>query len=507
MFYVADVRRRYGDEDDTRPSDRLMSTMFIPSRVLERNNLEILVSSYNTGSAAAAGLQDLGALQDAVLVPPLHTPTSSTGRYQSLTYPVHKAVLFGDGLEKCLILGKYLDSVAKQDLRSDMVHVALGLPAPESPSNQRLPKQFSVIDVKLAEDSLALFRQSTSNSIAYERGWFRSGLPSVSSWFTPPTSSSSVSLKLEVANLVSSVLLSTTTALIEAETEALEAFTSAASVSVPDSSTRRSLLNATAVWAELAHSELRDGLDIAFDGRPWRKLAWWKLFWRVDDVSMILSDLVSRRFLTEAEKNIIWVAGRMDEAGLLEGTHAPLSKELTQVEPLPAAEEDRHSPPAPLMLPPPRDDENATRPILAPWPQQIPSARYITTAVTIPALQSLAQRLVLQTLSTVTLTSTLGSLMYITGNTAYQAGAVAALGAVLALARMQKVWEREREKWMGEVRESGRLALKETEKGVRISIMRQRETAQVEDPVLVEERRMAREALENAAEQLHKLRP
>ncbi|RDJ93213.1 hypothetical protein B4Q13_23445, partial [Lacticaseibacillus rhamnosus] len=45
-------------------------------------------------------------------------------------------------------------------------------------------------------------------------------------------------------------------------------------------------------------------------------MGWWKLFWRVDDVSMIASDILNQRFLPEAQSEIIFLAGRIAQSGV-----------------------------------------------------------------------------------------------------------------------------------------------------------------------------------------------
>jgi hypothetical protein len=51
-------------------------------------------------------------------------------------------------------------------------------------------------------------------------------------------------------------------------------------------------------------------------------------------------------------------------------------------------------------------------------------------------------------------------------STLYEAGAVAALGIVYSLGRMQRKWEAARSFWEGEVREEGRKAVRGAEESV-----------------------------------------
>ena len=119
-----------------------------------------------------------------------------------------------------------------------------------------------------------------------------------------------------------------------------------------------------------------------------------------------------------------------------------------------------------------------------------------------PPLQALAQRLILQTMSTTSLSSALSALLWISSScSVFEASAVAALGLTFSLRRMQKLWEGARESWQGTVREEGRRTLKGTEDLVRM-IVRSKEQgrAQVDEGAL--ERRRAREAVKAVREAL-----
>ncbi|KAI0118561.1 hypothetical protein F4776DRAFT_634619 [Hypoxylon sp. NC0597] len=200
-------------------------------------------------------------------------------------------------------------------------------------------------------------------------------------------------------------------------------------------------------WAESAHGELQEQLDLAFSSRRWRKLGWWKLFWRVDDVGMLTNDILSQRFLPNSERSAIFLAGRMKEAGV---TLGPFPNPSSTNE---NGAESR------------RSDTTSPEPEPVPWPVNIPATRRYLQTETIPALQALAQKLTLQTLSTSGLTTALGVLVYLSTltTTLYEAGTVAALGIVWSLRRMQKKWETARAFWEGEVREEGRKAVRGVE--------------------------------------------
>jgi hypothetical protein len=102
---------------------------------------------------------------------------------------------------------------------------------------------------------------------------------------------------------------------------------------------------------------------------------------------------------------------------------------------------------------------------LQPWPLHIPATRNYLAQETVPALQALAQKLVLQALSTSSLASVFAGLMYVSSVSTglYECGAVAALGIVWSLRKMQGKWETARKFWEGEVREEGRKAVRGVE--------------------------------------------
>jgi hypothetical protein len=272
------------------------------------------------------------------------------------------------------------------------------------------------------------------------------------------------------------------------------------------SSALESLRNDLNSWAQSAHTELRDQLDVAFEGRRWRKLGWWKLFWRVDDVLMIASDILSQRFLTEAEKEITFLAGKIAEAGVLKASpDIQVSNWAYKPLPEPQAPTAIGSTPPPLRLKDVLDkpqDDTSTSFKQQPWPLQIPTARSYLTMDTVPALQALAQRLVVQTLTTSSFASAFAGLLYVSAFSSglYEAGAVAAFGIVWSLRRMQKKWETARKFWEGEVREEGRKAVRAVENVVKEALAGPTKTT-IEG---AEELQQARNAVADAREALER---
>jgi hypothetical protein len=111
-----------------------------------------------------------------------------------------------------------------------------------------------------------------------------------------------------------------------------------------------------------------------------------------------------------------------------------------------------------------------------PWPLAIHFTRQKLLHTLVPSLQSRAQSLLAQSLSTISATSALGIWLYIatSGSMLAESGAIAALGLVWTLRRLQKKWEGERETWEAEVREHGRVVLSEVEDVLR-SVVRENE--------------------------------
>lgn len=440
--------------------------------------------------------------KDAVLVPKLQ---ATSARGLPVPYPVHKTLILGDGLDSAVEYGRFTaDSVGEM---GDMVKVAVDLPAPMK-DVEADGHTCSAINVDLGTEALASFRESIANSAKYERGWFRSGIPAISGWLlhglqSPEPTKIKPTMKAFISSIADDVEANVT------KEDMLQLNKKLASSAITQQ-TSESILRHLENWAEQSHTELRDQLDLAFSSRNWQKLAWWKLFWRVDDVTMISSEILERRWLVDAEKGGVYLAGRMNQAGFPDTVeHLPEPSEYTEVEQRPVQ--------GPLPSPPlATQQEQATvkmdlsTEVFAPqpWPSQIPTTRSFLAASTIPPLQSLAQRLVLTTLSTTSLSSAISALLYIsTPASLFEASAIAALGLVWSLRRMQNLWETTRRMWEEEVREEGRKTLKGTEEEVRWIVKgwenRSAKDKNTDDNVA--ERRAAREAVGRVRNVLEKM--
>ncbi|KAH7383445.1 hypothetical protein BKA64DRAFT_646634 [Cadophora sp. MPI-SDFR-AT-0126] len=456
--------------EETLQGNRLVQELHVSSPALNGHRLEILVLEMDPPTSGSLE----GQFTEAVLVPTMEIPTSNTGRYTPVTTPVHKSLILSQGILGAASLLNY-----PIDSDPDVIRTAIDLRAVQEDA---LP--FQAIDISLAVEAIKSFRESVDNALIYEETWFKSAVPNILEWIKLGTAPTDGKMKAPVRKLVESLLRNASIAI---EAEQSRQWGLALSKSVPSSDLVALRAGLTA-WAENAHTELRDELDIAFNGQRWRKLGWWKLFWRVDDVSMIASDILTQRFLTSAEKEVIYLAGRIAQAGVLKDLEvAPKNWAYKPIEETSVGATVGSEPRPPKI----RDLVEAPKDLIhagikpRPWPLHIPVTRAYLSQETIPALQALAQKLVFQTLSTSSLASAFAGLMYFSSitTTLYEAGGVAAFGIVWSLRRMQGKWEIARKFWEGEVREEGRKCVRAVE-GVVGDVLKEKKPALVDDAAL-----------------------
>lgn len=465
-------------------SSSVIQELNVSSPALNGHKVEFLI----LGLDPATDLTD-EQFVESLLVPAMEIPTSSTGRHTNITTPVHKCLVVGEGLGGVVSLARF------PSIDTDVLRTAINIRLPEQDS----ATAFQTVDVNQGSAALESFRESVENAMKYEQQWFASGLPEIVDWLKLDTVPSLGMMKPPVKKLIETILSSTSNA-IENEAATKLAAVLSSRVSQDD---LKSLRKELSVWAEQAHTELRDQLDVAFDGRRWRKLSWWKLFWRVDDVSMISSDILHRSFLTEADKNIIYLAGQIAQAKDVETSayNDPnwAYKPVVVSEATPRLG-DEPSPPTLQTLPEPR--HRVIKHETPEWPVHIPLARSHLSLTTIPALQALGQKLVLQTFTTSSFASIAAGLMYVStiSTGLYEAGAVAALGLVWSMKRMQTKWETARKCWEGEVREEGRRAVRGVE-GVVTEVLADK----IEPVVVDEELKRAREIVRRAEDALSRM--
>ncbi|KAG5917751.1 hypothetical protein E4U53_004166 [Claviceps sorghi] len=427
-----------------------LDEMHISSPLLDGLHLEFLLMegvSVKHGAPVPGAPTSTKALEDAILVPAVAIQ-SAAGGMSHISAPVHQALLVADGLSGAVNVSALLlpDAAAK----GGSIAAAVQFDGLRSPKSQLGQTSFDVIDVALAEQGVGLFRQGPQHGMDYERLWFASNMPVLMKWLKRGASSSAGETKPAVRHLISSMLrdMSSQVQLVEAHSAHSASKASATQTNDPQAAALNQRL---ADWAQSAHSELQEQLDLAFGGRRWRKLGWWKLFWRVDDVAMLTNEMLSQRFMPTAEQELVHLTGRI--AQLRGGSPAEYPQ------PTPSCGD---ASPASRAAAPTRS------PVLPKWPGHIAFTRRYLQNETVPALQSLAQRLVLQSLGTSGVAASLAALLYVSSwsSTVYEAGAVAALGIVYSLGRMQKKWDAARTFWEGEVREEGRKAVRAAEESV-----------------------------------------
>lgn len=488
----------YGENPDYDLRHPLLRTLTVPSSILQTHGLEILIQ------AIAPTSGDVKVEPSDFLVPGLEMQNFSASKYSVVRYPVHKALVLGDGFSN---LSQHSAITTAQEPESEMLKGAINTRWIDTLEHES-SAMIVPVNVDHAEAAITTFRQSLENSLSYEHTWFSSGVPNLSTWLLSGQHTTSGTIKPTMRNLISSLLSATESRILASETEHLLSLASKAI----QPSTRSELSNLITAWSEKAHTELRDQLSLAFSSPSWRKLAWWKLPWRVDDVGMIASDILQRSWLTSAEKELIWLVGRIEQAGLLplEARSPPISTAPSES---PEAE-IQSSALAGIVAPAsgasfsisdlsiPADEPSIPSTTKTKYPQTLSLARNALSTTTIPPLQTLAQTLLLHSLSTTFLTSTLSALVYVSISTtsAYEAGTIAALGLVYSMRRLQSRWEGARGVWRESVREEGRRVLRDAEGLWRGVVEQEQEQGQGNegkgrDDAGVEERRIAREAV------------
>ena len=473
----------------------LLKELDVSSPGLNGHKLEILLTETNPLADSTTGV--FQGFEEAALVPTVDIPTSNTGRYTPVTTPVHKALLVTDGLVGAA-------SLVNLPLLSHEATIAAAVNLPGyTPQEDGSPLPFTTIDVKAASQGLDALRQSIDKGFEYERLWFKSNVPAIVTWLkTGATSANDGVTKAAVRNMTASLLRNTLAAIQEEEARRLSSALSSQTISKDVTSLNPSL----AEWAEKAHAELQEEMDKAFTSSRWRKLNWWKLFWRVDDVGVLSSEMLSLRFLPGAERDVIYLAGEIEGSGLFgpegsgKGPYA-MPTLASALGPPPKASDS-----APVLSMPEGDKVLGTK-----WPTHITFTRNYLQSETVPALQALAQSLVFQSTSFSTLTTALGGLMYLSSFGISESGAVAAFGIVWSLQRLQKKWETAREYWQSEVREEGRKAVRAVENSVGEALDKAlnkaaKKGSQGEDEAMLGELRRARELVQKAEDALERLK-
>ncbi|KAG9520871.1 Metallo-dependent phosphatase, partial [Aureobasidium melanogenum] len=517
---------RYGAEDDIPPMNPLVNELNIPSRVLEKNNLEILITTLNTPSGPNITADPSG-LAEAILVPPLQTPVASSGRTGFVRYPVHKAIVVGEGIQGCMDFGRLsaaleATTLAVTGAEQGLIQVALGVPRDSPRTQTNDTRLISPVDIDQAGLALDLFRQDVANGAIFNSKWQASNIQAIIKFLASdpmdPVTGDSVGLRPTLQAHIRSTLDSAADAIALSEQVAN---TAVISNSISDQK-RQEISQAISAWAQHAHTDLQVSLANAIDSRSWRRTTWSRLLWRVDDVGVAAEEVLRSHWLLDAESTLAFLAGRIEQAGFFRSrggvanfnpdyamhasdratdpkTGEAISKERAFLAPSQASSTPTTTKTSKGFFgkfftdkvpQPSTADLLNTHALTAkvaqtggidifhsrPWPLAIHFTRQKLLHTLVPSLQARAQGLLAQSLTTIGATSALGVWLYIatSGSMLAESGAIAALGLVWTLRRLQKKWEGERETWEAEVREHGRVVLSEVEDVLR-TVVRENE--------------------------------
>ncbi|THZ91477.1 hypothetical protein D6C82_09957 [Aureobasidium pullulans] len=547
---------RYGAEDDIPPMNPLVNELNIPSRVLEKNNLEILITTLNTPSGSNITADPSG-LAEAILVPPLQTPVASSGRTGFVRYPVHKAIVVGEGIQGCMDFGRLSSALEATTLgvtgaQEGLIQVALSVPRDSPRTQTNDTGLISPVDIDQAGVALGLFREDVANSAIFNKKWQASNIQSILKFVASdpmdpmdPITGDSIGLRPTLKSHIRSTLDSATDAIALSKKVASAAVVSN---SIPEQK-RQEISQAISAWAQHAHTDLQVSLANALASRSWRRTTWSRLLWRVDDVGVAAEEVLRSHWLLDAESTLAFLAGRIEQAGFFRSgggianfnpdyamhasdraiskSGAPVSKERAFLAPAQASSTPSTSSKGLLgkffsdkvPQPSPADLLQTSSQVAKveqegginifhtrPWPLAIHFTRQKLLHTLVPSLQARAQSLLAQSLTTISATSALGIWLYIAtgGSMIAEAGAIAALGLVWTLRRLQKKWEGERESWEAEVREHGRVVLSEVEEVLR-SVVRTNERGTLRNADM-EDWQRARGALEKVEEALQEVK-
>ena len=434
----------------------LVRTFFIPSSLLRSHNLEILIHIANGATEPSSDLVTH------LLVPAIDIRISGSGRLSTVTYPVHKALIYGEGIKNLSTFA----AVEKESDQREEGRVLQGvLDCSWTTARQELSNDqaVSLVNLALAETAIEAFRESSDKSLEYEHLWYDAGMPALSAWLIEGSGQSG-SVKPAVRRLIKILCQNASR---EMKKEAAVKLQQETAATVSDT-TKHAIQQAISIWAQMAHTELRDRLEIAFDSKGWRKIKWWRLIWRADDVGYTVLNIIRRAWLVDAEKEMIWMCGRIYQSGLLGPPRLRLTPAIDLKDKSPKLGSVPFSPDATDIILPASTFEGPLT-VRQPWLQDISRARSTLASLTVPPLQALSQTLLLQTLLTNVLASSFAGLIYLSVSTIspYESGAVAATGLVYSLRRLQTRWESVRAEWETRITEEGRRVLRCTEDAMR----------------------------------------
>lgn len=379
-------------------------------------------------------------------------------------------MLLADGPYGCVELGRAGLSSQAYPNWSDAVIGLLNLADIEGFEPHTHFRDIAMIDIEKANDSLDLFRKSKENTPEFVKAWRQSSLANIITWLSTVAETQKDGMRLAIRKLIQDVIYKTSVNVSESRYK----FQEVSGVKSTDQHLEP-LRVAVREWSTQSHEELRDGLNEGISGKDWAKITWWKLLWRVDDVGMVLSQVMEQHWLTRADRGLWRLEGRCDEARL--GVRSERVPKHLYAE------------------------VNARKVATL-----ITDTRRRLSLDSIPRLESLAQHIVVQTLSLTTLSSAFATLIFLDWATvtAFEAGAFAALGVTLSLRRLQSRWESAKQAWIEELHEEGRKALRDAEDDIKARMARG-PRARLEDEQLLEDLDEAQAAVDEALNAFNEL--
>lgn len=189
----------------------------------------------------------------------------------------------------------------------------------------------------------------------------------------------------------------------------------------PDPAINREVSELRTAWADSAHRELQGRLIPALEKLLYTNLAWYKLYARTDDVEATTVAVLNQAQLPQSNRELEYIIGRVDKA----------------VTTIPSNEKPSQSP--------------------------ISTANVLSAAAAVK-LQNSALKAVLTALSVqipISLCAVGG--WYFAECTAYSMGALAGLGLVVGLQRLQKMWLKAAKNYEKTVIDLTRTSITETE--------------------------------------------
>jgi len=343
---------RYGSQGEKAAYNSAFREIFVPSELLNKHKVELVLSTLSPDRTEAT--------LDRLLVPRLDAQIAGTEAYTSVTYPVHKTLLLGSGPNDLLAMGRLVPTSAAHSENIKFVIENSGS------AETNTAGDVTFIDLLKAEQAIKELRSSTSNAHDYQTHWSGSHMSSLTDWLIKGTNVTDGILKQPIETFIAQILIDTLTKI----SSSLQKLSVGATRDQVAHDAAIEIAKDLQKVSERAHEEIQQEIDLWMQSQLWDRLRWWKLLWRVDDVEMITTDL-THKILRQAEKELVFISGRVKQAGLMENltpdvwttipeqvtspptesspSEAETEQKLTQ---LPPSTQESFSPPAPTVQPP-----------------------------------------------------------------------------------------------------------------------------------------------------------